>query len=285
MSFTENVFPVEISQGSSGGAAFNTTIVTTKAGFEARNGNWSQSRHRFNVSVGVRGVDDFESLKTFFMAMNGMLQGFRFKDWGDYNSCGINGTVSATDQTIGNGDGSTTDYQLVKKYTNGFTYQRTIYKPVAGTVLVSIDDVSVLGFALDTTTGIISFDDITRTINGASSIGGGLTRLNTVTDHGLSAGESIYLSLFTGDWAGLNGSRFIVVARSALTFDISFDSSSYAAYSSNAGQMDTIPQSGEVIKAGFEFDVPCRFDTDEMQSAYDNFQIFDTNLSVVEIRV
>ena len=68
--------------------------------------------------------------------------------------------ISDTDQLIGTGDNSEVDFQLIKKYTSGgFSYTRTINKPISGTTIISLDDVSqASGWSVDTTTGIVTFD-------------------------------------------------------------------------------------------------------------------------------
>ena len=67
----------------------------------------------------------------------GRLHGFRFKDWGDHKSCLPSQTPGPTDQPIGTGNGSTTEFQLAKRYTSGAqSWTRAIAKPVAGTMTI-----------------------------------------------------------------------------------------------------------------------------------------------------
>jgi uncharacterized protein (TIGR02217 family) len=283
-SFTETQFPPEISQGSSGGPSFSTDIIATVSGFEERSGNWSEERNSFEALHENLNQEDFEAILIFFKAMRGKLYGFRFKDWGDYKSCGINSAIAFDDQIIGSGDGSTVAFQVVKKYTNGFTYQRDIKKPVSGSVLAGIGGKqSTTNFAVDTSTGVVTFDNITKTITGAVSSAG--NTVITAAIHGLIAGDSVYLSSFTGSWAGLNAARYTVTAAATNTFTIVFNSSAYTAYSSNAGQLKTAPQTGESVTAGFEFDVPARFDTNDMISSWVNFQSFGFSLPIIEIKL
>lgn len=52
----------------------------------------------------------------------------------------------------------------------------------------------------------------------------------------------------------------------------------------------SIPGAGEVVKAGFEFDVPCRFDTDQLDIQLDDYNhnaglLGGTTVPVVEIRI
>lgn len=124
--FDEVRFPDDISYGSRGGPKFNTTVLTLASGFEKRNINWSQVRCEFDVSHGIKTIEQMDALLAFFYARQGMARGFRYKDWADY---------TAQNQTIAVGDGVTTVFQLRKNYPSGpNTYSRIISKPVVGTV-------------------------------------------------------------------------------------------------------------------------------------------------------
>jgi uncharacterized protein (TIGR02217 family) len=47
-----------------------------------------------------------------------------------------------------------------------------------------------------------------------------------------------------------------------------------------------VPEIGREIRAGFEFDVPVRFDTDRIQTSVASFQAGEApNVPVVEVRV
>jgi uncharacterized protein (TIGR02217 family) len=161
MSFHEVRFPTNLSFGSMGGPERRTDIVTLTSGHEERNTPWEHSRRRYDAGLGVRSLDDLEALIAFFEARRGQLHGFRWKDWVDYKSGAPSVAVAASDQVIGSGDGSQTDFQLVKIYQSGEgSYARPISKPVAGTVLVAVDGVAQQegsDFTVDTATGVITF--------------------------------------------------------------------------------------------------------------------------------
>ena len=160
MAFHEVRFPDNISRGARGGPERRTRIVELASGDEERNASWANSRRRYDVAYGIRRADDLAAVVAFFEARNGRLYGFRFKDWADYKSCAPSQTPSATDQVIGTGDGTTTDFQLVKVYSSGSqNWTRTITKPIAGSVTVAIDGVEpATGWSVDTATGLVSFD-------------------------------------------------------------------------------------------------------------------------------
>ena len=161
MSFHEIRFPSDLSFGSIGGPERRTDIVTLANGFEERNTPWAHSRRRYDAGLGMRSLADVERLLAFFEARKGQLYAFRWKDWADFRSGGVLVEPDATDQTIGQGDGTTTTFQLVKTYRSGDeTYARPIRKPVSGSVRVALQgdgQTETVDYALDTTTGELRF--------------------------------------------------------------------------------------------------------------------------------
>lgn len=150
MGFVETQFPTDIAYGSSGGPEYATDIVASQSGYEQRNASWSEARARYNVAHGVKTKAQLDALIAFFRARKGRANGFRFKDWTDYQ---------ATTEIIGTGTGSQTQFQLVKRYVSGaVTEVRTITKPVSGTVSVYKNAVlQSSGVSVDTSTGIVTF--------------------------------------------------------------------------------------------------------------------------------
>lgn len=210
MNFHEIRFPASLSFGSVGGPERRTEIVTLANGFEERNSPWADSRRRYDAGVGMRALDDIETLIAFFEARHGQLYGFRWKDWTDFKSCAPSKEVTFLDQQIGSGDGETTAFQLIKAYKSGVSgYQRRISKPVEGSVLLAVADdqlFETVHFSVDYETGFVTFDDP--------------------------------------------------------------------------------PDAGAEIYAGFEFDVPVRFDTDRLEMSMQSFSAGEIpNVPVVEVRV
>lgn len=149
MAFIEVQFPTDISYGSSGGPEYATDVVASSSGYEQRNVNWDQARTRYNVAHGVKTKAQLDALIAFFRARKGRAHGFRFKDWTDYQAT----------ETLGTGDGTRTQFQLIKSYVSGVvTETRTIKKPVAGTVQVYKNAVlQSSGVSVGTTTGVVTF--------------------------------------------------------------------------------------------------------------------------------
>ena len=162
MAFVETQFPPQIQYSSSGGPMWRTEIVELNGGQEQRNLIWNDARHRYQISE-FQTDDDIDAVIRFFHAMQGQYHGFRFKDWADYQT-GSNYTApTATDEVLfGTVDGANTEFQLAKNYTVGTnTYIRFITKPVTGTVLISLDDVTqteTTHYTIDHTTGLVTFN-------------------------------------------------------------------------------------------------------------------------------
>lgn len=164
--FVEPLFPESISYGSSGGPGWNTAVIETDSGAEERTARWSEARRRYNAAFGIRDQQQIEEIREFYMAQQGALGEFRFKDWADYAST-ANGITNIekgniptfNDILIGVGDASETQFQLIRRYEDGTKTQiRNIYKPRSGTVKIGFDGVEQSGgFSVDTTTGIITF--------------------------------------------------------------------------------------------------------------------------------
>ncbi|GHG87327.1 DUF2460 domain-containing protein [Pseudodonghicola xiamenensis] len=210
MNFHEVRFPASLSFGSAGGPERRTDIVTLANGYEERNTPWAHARRRYDAGLGMRSLDDIETLIAFFEARMGQMYGFRWKDWSDYKSARARAEVRFDDQVIAQGDGATVDFQLAKTYRSGaFSYQRPISKPVAGSVRIGLEQDELqeaVDYTVDTGTGLITFAHP--------------------------------------------------------------------------------PGIGQDVTAGFEFDVPVRFDTDSIQTSVASFQAGDVpNVPVVEVRV
>lgn len=168
------VFPERISSGSRGGPSFNTSIVRHPGGAESRLPRWTAPLRKYDAREGLRRQGDVSTLLTFIIARIGATYGFRFKDWWDYCTTATgtlhnpdDAAISDTDvQTVrvsdgmpGVGNGVETQFQLVRRYSDGGVDRvRNIQKPKASSVVVAIDSVSqASGWSLDDTTGIVTF--------------------------------------------------------------------------------------------------------------------------------
>ena len=163
MAFHDIQFPATLSFGSLGGPERRTEIVALANGHEERNTPWAQARRRYDAGLGLRSLDDVETLIAFFEARQGMLHGFRWKDWSDYKSTRASQPVSPLDQPQGRGDALATRFVLKKTYVSGiWSSTRLITKPVAGSVRVAIGGAEVpegIAWTLDGATGEVVFAD------------------------------------------------------------------------------------------------------------------------------
>jgi uncharacterized protein (TIGR02217 family) len=154
--FDEVDFPIGIGAEASVAPGFSTNVVTSASGHEFRNANWASARLRFDAGPGVRGDAELETLIGFFRARRGSAVGFRFRDHYDCSSSGMTGAAGAGDQLIGVGDGARTGFALVKHYGGE---ERRITRPVAGSVLVSVDGVDLASGWTVEAGGMVLFDD------------------------------------------------------------------------------------------------------------------------------
>lgn len=153
------VFPEDIAQGVVGGPEFLTDVTSLRSGTEYRDTPWLDPLHRFDAGLGVRSSQDLYTFQEFFYTTQGMLKSFRFKDWSDYRSCQSQAEeISAIDQPLGTGDGSTYYFRVYKNYGD---YSRRIMNPRAFSARVAFDGVEQdqNSFFVDDQNGTIIFLD------------------------------------------------------------------------------------------------------------------------------
>lgn len=135
--------------GWQGGPNFNTRVVTTQAWIERRNANNIQCRHNYSLPLQNITDDDYLTmLKQVFVACRGQLHSFLVKDYSDHE---------ANLEVFGEGDGTTTAFQLSKTSTFGpASYVRIITKPLAAGLTVTVDGTPT-AVTVDVLTGIVTF--------------------------------------------------------------------------------------------------------------------------------
>lgn len=160
MAFHEVRLPDDIERGALGGPRFKTTILELGSGHEQGNIDWAESKGSWDIGYGLQDKSNaaadegYDRVVEFFYARQGRAHRFRFKDWTDFEMAR---------QVIGQTDGSTSAFQVFKRYSSGgVDFDRTLKKLVSGTVSVWVDNVAITEgggggqFQVDTTTGIIS---------------------------------------------------------------------------------------------------------------------------------
>lgn len=134
--FDDVLFPIALGREAEVVPEVSTSIVTSAGGQEKRNAEWAEARTSYDVGPGLRSEVDIMALLDFFRARMGPARGFRLRDPFD---------CFALDELLGFGDGTTVRFQLVRNYG---TVTRRITRPVAETLVVSIDGVETEDFTL-----------------------------------------------------------------------------------------------------------------------------------------
>ena len=149
MAFDDTRLPVDIEQGATGGPSFLTSVIGMSSGQEQRNVDWSEARGTWEIGYGIQSKSDFQAALAFFYARRGRGRGFRFKDWSDFE---------LTAEIVGYGDASNRDFQIIKTYSaSSNPYIRRITRPVASTIVVTVDDVESAVWTLQTG-GVVRFN-------------------------------------------------------------------------------------------------------------------------------
>jgi uncharacterized protein (TIGR02217 family) len=159
--FHEILFPLDIALNSAGGPQRRTDVVVLGSGAEERNARWAHSRRRYDAGYGVKTFEALSQAVAFFDERRGRLYGFRWRDRLDHSSAAPDAAITAMDQVLGTGDGTSSTFALTKTYGALYSpYQRPITKPVAGSVRVAVAGTEVgvgTHFTVDTTTGVVTF--------------------------------------------------------------------------------------------------------------------------------
>lgn len=140
MSFHNVDFPSKLAIGAIGGPARNIKISQKNSGLESRNIAQYHSKRQFLIATPSMSINEGHELLGFFEARFGKAYSFRFRDPFDHKSCAPETAINAHDQEIGIGDGTKTQFQLVKNYGE---YQRPIFLPKTESVQIAINNMSI----------------------------------------------------------------------------------------------------------------------------------------------
>ena len=147
--FDDLPYPLALGRDAMVSPEFSTSVAVTASGFERRNSLWSNARLRFDVGPGIRSDAELGVLLAFFRARRGAARGFRLRDPTDFSSNAMTSAPGMTDQLLGTGNGLTTDFPLSKAYGSGDAMQlRRITRPLAASILISVDGVASSGWTL-----------------------------------------------------------------------------------------------------------------------------------------
>lgn len=158
MALLETRINEAVSRGSKGGPRGRRTKVYTESGRLRQVHRWSRSLQQYDISYGIRTLAQLEEVRAlFYVVMFEGYDGFRLKDWNDFQ---LTQTTSTLTFVTGN------DWQTYRTYTaGGQTHARRITKPVSAGFTVyrtRSGSTTVATATVSTTTGLV-------TISGHSS--------------------------------------------------------------------------------------------------------------------
>lgn len=153
MTFLEGRLDSKITHGATGGPTVPGRTKTYLPNGQLRqNFAATMPLHKYDVSHGVRSRADFQTvLDLWYVVMFTPYEGFRFKDWRDFQATQANSRVTTV-------DGITGQLQRVHRF-GGIEVLRAITKPVAGTPVVYRTRSSVVTVAtatISTITGVVT---------------------------------------------------------------------------------------------------------------------------------
>ena len=262
--FLEERLPINVRAGASYADQYAVEITQTASGSEYRRLVHPYPVRTYTVFYTQQTASLWADIMALYHRAYGMFAGFRVKALDDYTTNARTGTPTATDQTLETITAGSV-YQLQVAYGTGGTPLsigepvRTIFKPVASTTRVAIGTIEqpAASWSVSTVTGRVTFAaNKTRSITGITKAASAVI---TVGAHTFVTGESVYISGVVG-MTQINGQRGLITGTSATEITVAINSTAYTTYSSG-GTVNTNPQTGETVKGGCEFDIPCRFNS------------------------
>jgi uncharacterized protein (TIGR02217 family) len=158
--YQDVVFPLRIAFGASVTSERKVEVIALASGREQRNTRLKRSRRAYDAGTGVRSIQDLRTVMDFYEARRGPTTSFRFRDPVDNSSRGDGNAVTASDQTLGTGDGANARFVLSKTYGSGAdAYVREIKRPVTASVMVSVNGITSAAsdYNIDALTGEVVF--------------------------------------------------------------------------------------------------------------------------------
>jgi uncharacterized protein (TIGR02217 family) len=286
-SFLEDRLPITIDYGSSFGEEYAVEIDTTANGNEYRRLRHNAPRARYDLSFDMRQqLWVMDEVVALYHRVFGRFAGFRVKNLADYSSNGYTGTPTPNDQPCALVSAGV--YQLQKSYGGvGGTISvgrpiRVVFKPVTGTVVVGMAGAALPSaqWSVASATGLVTMAaNKTRAITAITKAAQAVV---TVGAHTFAIGESVAFAGVLG-MTQINGLRALITAISGTTITVAINSTGFSTYTSG-GTVQTNPIAGEAVTAGFEFDLPMRFDSDLSGLTFDTFDTLSTGgINLVEL--
>lgn len=275
MSFLETpAFPESIGRGATRTLRTRTEIVTGATGIEQRNALARWRTRVYQVRLPPRTASNWADWANFVESLRGPADGFRLRDFADDTATHSNGTLhpyvsGALGGTAGYGYG-VASYQLAKTYTAwSVAYPRRILKPAAsGTQIKRGGATATAGaspgnYALDTSTGVVTFvADQSRAVSSHTVGAAHQFVLASAFSPNLAGGGRLFVTGVTGTAAALLNSLPLEVTNvSSATITVAVTTTGLTA---SGGTAYFYPQPTETLTWSGRFDVPVRFESDEL---------------------
>lgn len=160
MAFLDITFPPHpFKPGTTAAPGYSIAVQRVSGGQEFKLDKWTYPLQSYRCVINTHVASEFYDFLSFFHAVRGRANSFRFIDPAEVSSNGFAGAPTFLDQTIGTGDGATTVFQLSKTYTyQSAGAKRKITRPVTGTVLIGVNGVAQpSGWSVNVNTGQVTF--------------------------------------------------------------------------------------------------------------------------------
>jgi uncharacterized protein (TIGR02217 family) len=268
-------FPDRYSRGATGGFGFSTDVNVDADDNEERNSNIDQDRARFNLSHLVKRPDAFEPIRDFAGSMMGRAFAFRFKWWNDYQT---------TKAFVGLGDGTSDPVQLRKPYAAKLV--NTAQAGGAATITLAASEAEY--FPHDQNDAYNTF--VVRLVGGTGS-----GQLRVITDYvGSSKIATVGQAWTTQPDATTVYSIECFPYNKDILAPMPTPFTLFANETPVAGTLDPgtglfdpsgVIATDAVISWTGEFDLPARFDQDDMKAVFTSINSRDwRNIQIVETR-
>lgn len=143
-------FPVEMDYGSSVSVEWNNKQFDVDNGARTVNQIWEYPKQVYRITANNLCDEDYNKILALFYNMKGSVDSFNIKDPYEF---------ILANETLGTGDGTITQFQIYKTYTEqGLSYKRKIQQMDSTTLLVEVNAVpKTLGVDYTISNGIITF--------------------------------------------------------------------------------------------------------------------------------
>ena len=289
--FLEERLPLDLRMGAVYRDEFSVEIIRTVGGSEFRRLRNPYMIRHYSAQFTSDQADLWNRVIDLYHRAFGTYAGFRVKCLDDFTTNGDILAPTPFDHPAVYVSAGV--YQLSKRYGVGGTPlaigfpTRSIYKPIAATARVGIGALEILNspvvnWSVSQTTGLLTFSAAKS--RGISAITQAAQAVITVgASHGFLVGDYPYISGVLG-MTQINGLRAQVTAIGGTTITVNINSSGFSVYSGAAGTASTaVPQGSEVVTAGFEFDIPCRFNSPIDVQHISNVIRDATSIDIVEL--